>query len=181
MKQTMDSYRTDSLEKNILSNVQYSSSIENRLSSIDSSDTIYTTQSTFLSSEMVQPAHLDDIHSNIPPIKNGTQSMDSSNSTHIIQPIPYSPPSMVQPAYPNNIYQPPYYESTVTIHSPPLMDNKSQQKEITSGIMPIETTTDKPLPECPTRNLSTSSQSSIRMIIVSVLLIIMNHIFAEGF
>lgn len=181
MQQTVAPYRTDSLEKNIiLSNMQYPSSIENKLSSIDSSDTIHTTQSTFSSPEIVQPAHSDDIHSNISSIKNGTQSIDTSNSTHI-QPIPYSPPSMVQPAYPNNIYQPPYYESTVTIHSPPLMDNKSQQKEVTPGIVLIETTTDKPLPKCPTRNLSTSNQSSIRMIIVSVLLMITNHVFAEGF
>lgn len=181
MKQTMTSYRTDSLEKNfILSNVQYPPNIENRLSSIDSSDTIYTTQSIF-SSEMIQPAYSDDIHSNILPIvKNGTESMDSSNSTRIIQSIPYSPPSMVQSAYPNNIYQPPYYESTVTVHSPPLIDNKSQQKEVNPGIVPIETTTDKPLPECPTRNLSISNQSSIRMIIVSVLLMITNHVFARG-
>lgn len=183
MKQTMTPYRTDSLEKNIIpSNVQYPPSIENRLSSIDSSDTIRTTQSIFSLPEIVQSAHPDDIHSNILPIiENVTQSMDFSNSTRIIQSIPYSPPSMVHPAQSDNIYQPPYYESTITVHSPPLMDNKSQQKEVNSEIVPIETTTDKPLPECPTRNLSSSNQSSIRMIIVSVLLMITSHILVERF
>ncbi|CAK9795834.1 Toll-like receptor 8 [Anthophora plagiata] len=105
-------------------------------------------------------------------------TMEPSVPTDIARPLP---PSMVQPVLPDNVYQAPYYESTATVHSPQLVDNLPQQEEVTPGAVPIETTTDKPLPNCPTRNLSSSSQSSVAMIIVSVFLVIRGRVLVEGF
>ncbi|CAK9824884.1 CHAD [Anthophora retusa] len=105
-------------------------------------------------------------------------TMEPSIPTDIARPLP---PSMVQPMSPDNVYQAPYYESSATVHSPQLVDNLPQQEEVTPGAVPIETTTDKPLPNCPTRNLSSSSQSSVAMIIVSVFLVIRGRVLVEGF
>ncbi|KAK1136934.1 hypothetical protein K0M31_001466 [Melipona bicolor] len=106
-------------------------------------------------------------------------SVDSSDTTHSIQPIPRMSTAMIQPAHPDNIYQPPYYEPTITVHSPPLISNQPQQETATSGIGPIETTTDKPLPNCPIRNLSSSNHGSVAMIIVSFVLAV--RVLVEGF
>lgn len=108
-------------------------------------------------------------------------SVDPPEPTHYVRPVSYSQPEMVQPASADNVYQAPYYEHGVTVHSPPLVVNQPQQEEVTPGIVPIETTTDKPLPNCPTRNLSSTSQSSIAMIVVSVFLAITGRVLVEGF
>lgn len=117
----------------------------------------------------------------VPNIENKASeiSVPSSYTTQSIHSIPHIPTVMVQPAHPENVYQPPYYDPAVTVHSPPSVNNWPQQEEGTSAIVQIETTTDKPLPNCTTRSLSSSSQSSITMIIVSVLLAI--RVLVEGF
>lgn len=106
-------------------------------------------------------------------------SVDSSDTTHSIHSISRMPTAMIQPAHPDNVYQPPYYEPTITVHSPPLISNQPQQENATPGIEPIETTTDKPLPNCPTRNSSSSNHGSVAMIIVSFVLAV--RVLVEGF
>ncbi|XP_017796344.1 PREDICTED: mucin-2 isoform X1 [Habropoda laboriosa] len=109
-----------------------------------------------------------------------SSKMDNQVPTnHVSRPLP---PSLVEPMPPDNVHQAPYYESTVTVHSPQLVNNLPQQEEVTPGAVPIETTTDKPLPNCPTRNSSpSSSQSSVAMIVVSVFLLIRGRVLVEGF
>lgn len=101
-----------------------------------------------------------------------------SDTSHVVRPSPQLNPKMVHPV-PVDPYQPPYYEPTMTVHPPPLMGNKQQHEEVTPGIMPIETTTDKPLPQCP--NLSPSTQVSLTMIMLPVLLATMRRVLVEGF
>lgn len=69
------------------------------------------------------------------------------------------PTAMIQPAHPDNVYQP-------------------QQENATSRIEPIKTTTDKPVPYCP-MNLSSSNHGSVAMIIVSFVLAV--RVLVEGF
>ncbi|XP_076547133.1 uncharacterized protein LOC143305852 [Osmia lignaria lignaria] len=104
-----------------------------------------------------------------------------SPPTHIVQPLPPMSPEMVQPASPDNTFQAPYYEHTITVHTPPLVANQPSLEEVTPVMIPIETTTDKPLPNCPTSNLSSSSQGSLGTILVSFLLITIGRILVEGF
>ncbi|KAK9303712.1 hypothetical protein QLX08_004708 [Tetragonisca angustula] len=106
-------------------------------------------------------------------------SVDPSDTTNPIQSISRVSTAMIQPAHPDNVYQPPYYEPTIIVHSPPLITNQPQHENATPGIGPIETTTDKPLPNCPTRNLSSSSRGSVAVIIVSFVLAV--RVLVEGF
>ena len=102
----------------------------------------------------------------------------TSPSTQAVQPLR---PDMIQPVSPDNVYQPPYYEQTNTVHSPPLGSNQPSLEEGTPEVTIIETTTDKPLPNCSHRNLSPSAERSIGMLVLSVLLVVMGNILLEGF
>lgn len=106
-------------------------------------------------------------------------SADSSTASHGVQPLPQSPPTMIHPASPDNAYQPPYYEHPVTVHSPPLVGNKPQHEEVSPKIILIETTTDKPFPDCPNRSPRSSASSTL--VAVSVFLVATRHVFVEGF
>lgn len=112
-----------------------------------------------------------------PQSEDGTRepSVDATSVTHSIRPLP---PMIVHPPSPDNVFQPPYYEHPVTMHAPPSMVNQPQQEEVTPNI--IETTTDKPLPNCPTQK-SSSIRSSWITIVVSIFLVVARHVFVEGF
>ncbi|XP_076758907.1 uncharacterized protein LOC143428110 [Xylocopa sonorina] len=106
---------------------------------------------------------------------------DSSTSGRDVQPLPPAPPTMIHPPSPDNVFQPPYYEHPVTLHSPPLVGNQPQHEEVSPKIILIETTTDKPLPDCPNRSPPSSTSSTPVAVIVSVFLIAARHVFVEGF
>ncbi|XP_076242253.1 uncharacterized protein LOC143184124 isoform X2 [Calliopsis andreniformis] len=101
-------------------------------------------------------------------------------NTFNVEPIRPLPPEMIQPASPDNVYQPPYYEHTITVHSPSLESNQSREEEVTPGVTSIETTTDKPLPNCSHRNLSSLTERSVGIIFLSILVVMMN-VLVEGF
>lgn len=66
--------------------------------------------------------------------------------------------------------------------SPASESNRPRQEEgvVTAGVGPIETTTDKPLPNCSNRNLSSLTNRSVGIIALSILMAIAN-VLAEGF
>ncbi|XP_015439460.1 PREDICTED: adhesive plaque matrix protein-like isoform X1 [Dufourea novaeangliae] len=97
---------------------------------------------------------------------------DDSGPTHVVRPLP---PEMIQPASPDNVYQPPYYQHTVTVHGPP---SASDPRTI-MGAEGVQTTTDKPLPNCP--NSSSPFQRSISLLVVTVLMVLVAGGFVEGF
>ncbi|XP_054013297.1 uncharacterized protein LOC128895076 [Hylaeus anthracinus] len=86
-------------------------------------------------------------------------------------------PETVQPAWPE-IIQTPYYEHPITVHTPPVESLPPGQ---VAGLPPIETTTDKPLPNCGRRNLSSTMERSFVVIFISVLLVYMGDVLVEGF
>ena len=105
----------------------------------------------------------------------------TSPSTQAVQPLQPALPDMIQPASPDNVHQPPYYQQTITVHSPPLGSNQPSLEEGTPGVTLIETTTDKPLPNCSHKNLSPLAERSIGMLVLSVLLVVMGNVLLEGF
>lgn len=109
-------------------------------------------------------------------------SINPPDTTNAIRPIS---PEMVFPPSPDISFQSPYYEQPVTVHTPPLIANQPQLKEVPTAGVSVESIKplDKPLPECPTRNLSPSLQqsSSLIMIIVSIFFVKMHYVLVEGF
>lgn len=90
----------------------------------------------------------------------------------IVGRLPSDTPSLIQPASPDNVYQPPYYEHAVTVHAPPPVSDPI-------AAQPGPTTTDKPLPNCPSS--SSTVQRSLGLIILAVLMVLTGHGFLEGF
>ncbi|XP_011876085.1 PREDICTED: uncharacterized protein LOC105566579 isoform X2 [Vollenhovia emeryi] len=80
---------------------------------------------------------------------------------HYVRP---SPPELIYPLSTDEFYQAPYYESTVTVH-PPLQNYQE------GGVRPIETTTDKPLPECPENSAPNARPAAalLTLVVVAVL------------
>ncbi|XP_076300802.1 uncharacterized protein LOC143218995 [Lasioglossum baleicum] len=91
--------------------------------------------------------------------------------TMLVGPLPSQTPILVQPASPDNVYQPPYYEHPVTVHAPPPVSDPI-------AAQPGQTTTDKPLPDC---NSSSTIQRSLGLVIFAVLMVLSGHGFVEGF
>ena len=120
------------------------------------------------------------VDDNRPP-EYRVQPVNSSPSTQAVQPLQSALPDMIQPASPDNVYQPPYYVHPITVHSPPLRSNQPGLEEGTPGVTLIETTTDKPLPNCSHRNLSPLAERSIGMLVLSALLVVMGNVLLEGF
>nr|XP_050857005.1 uncharacterized protein LOC127066839 [Vespula vulgaris] len=86
--------------------------------------------------------------------KNDMETIQMEDERYTMRPYVRPPiiPEIVQPAAPNDFLQVPYYQPTVTIRrplSPPV--NYEQQQQSTAV---VETTTDKPFPECPSSSFS---------------------------
>ncbi|XP_012142576.2 uncharacterized protein LOC100875160 isoform X1 [Megachile rotundata] len=111
---------------------------------------------------------------NVPPT-------NSPVPNNVVQSLPPTAPEMVHPPSPDNTFQAPYYEHTITVHSPPLVGNLPAQEEITPSMIPMETTTDKPLPNCPNRSVSWAKQSTLGTIVVSLLVVTISRVLVEGF
>lgn len=109
------------------------------------------------------------------------EPVDGSPSTQAVQPLQPALPDMMQPATPDNVYQPPHYVHPITVHSPPLGSNQPGLEEGTPGVTLIETTTDKPLPNCSHKNMSPLAERSIGMLVLSALLVFMGNVLLEGF
>lgn len=102
------------------------------------------------------------------------------DSTHAIQPLPPTSPGTVYPVLPDNTFQAPYYEHPITVHSPPMVNNQPSQEELSPVTMLVETTTDKPLPNCPSSS-SSFYQTSLGTIVVTLLFITIGRVLVEGF
>lgn len=105
-----------------------------------------------------------------PPEYRKTPYPIPSTEEVIVGALPSDTPTLVQPASPD-VYQPPYYEHTVTIHTPPSVKDPVV-------VQPGQTTTDKPLPDC---NSSSTIQRSLGLVIFAVLVVLSGHGFVEGF
>lgn len=99
---------------------------------------------------------------------------------HRIRPLHPSAQEEFQPSSPDDFFQAPYYEPTVTIRPPPLENYQHRQEETTLGVLTETSTTDKPLPECPNRS-SQSNSWSLHLLLMSILCVVMRNILVEGF
>ncbi|XP_072758002.1 uncharacterized protein [Anoplolepis gracilipes] len=96
-------------------------------------------------------------------------------NVHYVRPsISSSPELMYSPANAGEFYRAPYYETTVTMHTP-LLDYRDT---VTVNDDDELTTTDQPL-EC--RNRNSANSSSIAVLAMSVIITIFGHVIAEGF
>lgn len=105
------------------------------------------------------------------------------SNVHYVRPIASSPELMYSPSSSpgesGEFFRAPYYEATVTMH-PSLQDYHEVATTVVNDDL---TTTDKPLPECPTRNSANSSRirSYIAVLAIYVIITVFGHINAEGF
>lgn len=86
-------------------------------------------------------------------------------------------PELVQPAAPSDFLQVPYYEPTMTVRPPPpppppVFQNYGEQSTM---VVPLETTTDLPLPDCP-RGSSPSGTLSIKETITFIIFVFIANI-----
>lgn len=100
-------------------------------------------------------------------------------NVHYIRPSVASSPELIYSpsSSPGEFYPAPYYETAVTMH-PPLQDYREA-----ATVDDYFTTTDKPLPECPSRNSANSSRirSYIAILAMSVIITVFGHVIAKGF
>ncbi|KAL2715130.1 hypothetical protein V1478_014828 [Vespula squamosa] len=104
---------------------------------------------------------------------NDMETIKTEDVRYTMRPYvrPPVPPEIVQPAAPNDFLQVPYYEPTVTIRrplSPAVNYEQQQQQQRQQSTDVVETTTDKPFPECP--NSSFSIESTITLFFFTFLL-----------
>lgn len=104
-----------------------------------------------------------------------------TNPDNVVQSLPPTSPEMVHPPSPDNTFQVPYYQHPITVHSPPMVGNLPAQEEITPSMIPMETTTDKPLPNCPNRSVSWAKQSTVGTTVLSLLVVTIGRVLVEGF
>lgn len=122
------------------------------------------------------------VNPNVPVDQVGrSETTTMMSNVHYVRPSIASPPELMysssSPGESGEFYRAPYYEATVTMH-PPLQD----YREVTT-VNDDVTTTDKPLPECPTRNSANFSRirSYIIVLTMSLIITIFGHVIAEGF
>ncbi|XP_076376673.1 uncharacterized protein LOC117218187 [Megalopta genalis] len=105
-----------------------------------------------------------------PPAEVLPRMPDTDDANRVVAPPEPEMPTLVQPATSDNVYQAPYYEQAVTVHSSgPVIAAEGQ------------TTTDKPLPECPMPNSSATGRRSLEVVVLSVLVVLAGRAFVEGF
>ncbi|XP_076630085.1 uncharacterized protein LOC143346159 isoform X1 [Colletes latitarsis] len=136
---------------------------------------------------------------NLPPLAPGpedrheTPPLVESNIDHTAwpdyRPPEYRSPPTVAPAFTVNVrpMSPTSPEINQSVWPTPqdrsmsLENSTPNQGVAATRVPPIETTTDKPLPYCPNKNLSSSLERSFVVLVASVLLVFLEHVFVEGF
>lgn len=94
---------------------------------------------------------------------------DTDDANQVVEPLEPEMPTLVQPATSDNVYQAPYYEQTVTVHSSDPV------------VAPEAPTTTTDLSGCPMPNSSATAQRSLEVVVLSVLMVFAGRVFVEGF
>lgn len=102
-----------------------------------------------------------------------SQTTSTMSTIHYIKP---SAPELIHSPATDEVYSAPYSEQTVTVH-PPLQNY--QEGDWVTGVRPIETTTDKPLPECPEN--SAPKIRPVAALVTFIIVTILGHAIVERF
>lgn len=159
----------------------------NRQSSAPSSDDRRFTNTPNYPHKMIDESSIPD---NVPvdpivPVDQGDRSETTTRMVHYVRPSIASSPELMysssSPGESGEFYQAPYYEGTVTMHPP--LQNYHETSAVDDDVYVDVTTTDKPLPECPTKNSANFSRirSYIIVLTMSLIITIFGHVIAEGF
>lgn len=95
------------------------------------------------------------------------------SNIHYVRP---SPPELMHSPTTDDFYQAPYYESTVTVHPPPMQNYQEGNKAIT--VLPMGTTT-TPLPKCP-KNSAPKIRPAATLV-TFIIVFVLGHAAVERF
>ncbi|KAG7190888.1 hypothetical protein KM043_006949 [Ampulex compressa] len=114
-------------------------------------------------------------HPQSEPQEQSVSPTSEFSTTTFVRPVPAVEPEWVQAAGPGDMFHAPYYEPTVTTRPPAIIQQRKEEQTIT--VSPVETTTDKPLPQCP--NASSSLTLYLWTILLAVLVVANNILLEE--